>query len=196
MREIKQGTAANVMVFMADEIDHSTGVTGLTLSVEISKDGGTFGGISPTVTERTYGWYNVALVAGDTDILGDLVVMAAAATADPAERTSNVVANIESDSVTLLASTALEVTSQSLVSSLVAAQLDIDRLLGLTLENHVEDDVVRDLNGNKLTSILYCYDSKANADIHNKTTGITATYAVTATYDAAGMVTFKVTLEP
>ena len=60
MRELKQSTAANVMVFMADSTDHITGKTGLTLTVTLSKDGGAFASITPTVTERTSGWYNIA----------------------------------------------------------------------------------------------------------------------------------------
>lgn len=97
MREIKQSAAANVMVFMADSTDHVTGKTGLTLTVTISKDGAAFGSISPTVTERGNGWYNVALVAGDTGMAGDLVVRATSTGADPGERTLNVVANVEAD---------------------------------------------------------------------------------------------------
>ncbi len=86
MREVKQSTAVNVMVFMADSADHVTGKTGLTLSVEISKDGGAFTPISPTVTGRGNGWYSVALTAADTDTVGDLVVRCTATGADPGER--------------------------------------------------------------------------------------------------------------
>lgn len=97
MREIKQSATANVMVFMADSTDHITGKTGLTLAVTISKDGAAFASITPTVTERGNGWYNVALATGDTGTTGDLVVRATATGADPGERTLNVVANVEAD---------------------------------------------------------------------------------------------------
>ncbi len=86
MRVLKQGQPANVMVFMADGSDHVTGKTGLTLAVEISKDGGAFAPVSPTVTERGNGWYSVALADTDTDTLGDLVVRCTATGADPGER--------------------------------------------------------------------------------------------------------------
>ncbi len=105
MREVKQSTAVNVMVFMADSSDHISGKTGLALSVEISKDGGAFSSISPTVTERGNGWYSIALSASDTDTLGDLVVRATAAGADPGERVLNVVANVEADSYGILSTT-------------------------------------------------------------------------------------------
>ncbi|WP_025322256.1 hypothetical protein [Deferrisoma camini] len=86
MRVIKQSTAATVMILMVDSTDHVTGKTGLTLTVEISKDGGAFTTISPTVTERGNGWYAVSLAATDTDTVGDLVVRCTATGADPGER--------------------------------------------------------------------------------------------------------------
>lgn len=103
MRELKQSTAVNVMLFMADSTDHITGKTGLTLTVTLSKDGGAFASISPTVTERTSGWYNVALTASHTDTLGDSVVRATATGADASERALNVVANVEKDSYDIVA---------------------------------------------------------------------------------------------
>ena len=99
MRELKQNQTANVMVLMIDSIDHITGKTGLTLAVEISKDGGAFatetGNV--TVTERGNGWYSIAITGTHTNTLGDLVVSGTSAGADPGERISVVVANIESD---------------------------------------------------------------------------------------------------
>lgn len=69
----------------------------------------------------------------------------------------------------------------------------ITRLLGLTMENYVEDDIVRDGFNNKISSILYLYNSNTNATIHNKVTGIVAKYDVTASYDGNGkMQLFKV----
>lgn len=97
MREIKQSATANVMIFMADSTDHITGKTGLTLAITISKDGAAFASITPVVTERGNGWYNMALVSADTGTVGDLVVRATATGADPGERTLNVVANVEAD---------------------------------------------------------------------------------------------------
>lgn len=97
MREIKQSTAANVMLFMADSTDHITGKAGLTLALAASKNGGGFNSISPSVTERGSGWYSVALTSSHTDTLGDLVLRATAAGADPGERALNVVASVEAD---------------------------------------------------------------------------------------------------
>jgi hypothetical protein len=82
MREIEQGSAANVMVYMTDSADHVTGKTGLTLSVRISKDGGAFGDVAPTITERENGWYELALTGAMTDTLGELCGTVTGAGAD------------------------------------------------------------------------------------------------------------------
>lgn len=97
MREVKQSVAANVMLLMVDSANHNAGKTGLTLTVTLSKDGGAFASITPTVTERGNGWYNIALTATDTNTLGDLIVRATSTGADDGERISVVVSNIAQD---------------------------------------------------------------------------------------------------
>lgn len=74
MRELTQSTAANVMVFMADATNALAGLASLTLTITASKDGAAFGSISPTVTDRGNGWYNLALTSSHTDTLGDLAL--------------------------------------------------------------------------------------------------------------------------
>ncbi len=71
---LKQSTNRNVMVLMVDETDNETGLAGLTLTITASKDGGSFGGISPTVTDRGNGNYALALSTSHTDTLGDFVL--------------------------------------------------------------------------------------------------------------------------
>lgn len=85
MRKAKQSTAKNVMIFMTDSTDHITGKVGLTLTITLSKNGGAFASISPTITERGSGWYNVALSTSNTDTLGDTVLHITAAGADPTD---------------------------------------------------------------------------------------------------------------
>lgn len=85
----------------------------------------------------------------------------------------------------------LEVVADVSVSTRASA-VDITRLLGLTLDNAVEDDVVRDANGNKTSSILYHYNSAANATTHDQVTGVVGKYNVTASYAANKMALFKV----
>lgn len=66
---------------------------------------------------------------------------------------------------------------------------DIGRLLGLSMENRVEDNITRD-SGNRMTgSVLYCYNSATNATTHDKTTGLVYKYQTSFTYDASGNMT-------
>lgn len=73
------------MVFMTDSIDRVTGKTGLTLTITASKDGGAFATITPTVTERGNGWYNLALTSSHTDTVGDLALHITGTNADPTD---------------------------------------------------------------------------------------------------------------
>lgn len=86
MHDVQLNTATSIMVRMIDATDHVSGLTGLTPAVTISKNGGGFVAISPVVTERGLGWYTIDLTAADCDTLGELVVMAQAAGADPGIR--------------------------------------------------------------------------------------------------------------
>jgi hypothetical protein len=85
MREIKVATTYNLMVFMNDSTDLRTGKTGLTLNIGVSKNGAAFNTITPTVTERGNGWYNLALTASHTDTVGDLAFHITATGADPSD---------------------------------------------------------------------------------------------------------------
>ena len=68
---------------------------------------------------------------------------------------------------------------------------NVARILGLVMENLVEDDIVRDANGNKTSSVLYIYDSAANATTHDKATGLIASYDIAAGYTNNLMDLFK-----
>ena len=68
---------------------------------------------------------------------------------------------------------------------------NVVRILGLVMENLVEDDIVRDTNGNKTSSTLYIYDSAANATTHDKATGLIESYDVAASYTNNLMDIFK-----
>ncbi len=86
MKMIRQNTATNVMVLMTESADHVTGIDGLTLTIKLSKDGGAFTSISPTVVGRGDGWYNIALTASHTNTLGDLILhIDGGITADPTD---------------------------------------------------------------------------------------------------------------
>ena len=85
MRILKKSTVANVMIFFTSELDHITGLAGATPVILISKDGGAFNSISPVVTDRGYGWYNIELTGTHTNTDGDLVLHATAIGADPTD---------------------------------------------------------------------------------------------------------------
>jgi len=77
--------------------------------------------------------------------------------------------------------------------SSTAKEATLLRGLGLMMENHVEDDIVRNGANLKTSSKFYLYDSKTNANTHDKATGLIGTYSVAVTYDGSNNVTlFKV----
>jgi hypothetical protein len=115
---LKQSTARNLMVLMIDSADHITGKTGLTLAITASKDGAAFASISPTVTDRGSGWYELALTSGHTDTLGDLALHITATGADPRDVARQVVLDLPGASV-------------ASVTAIVLA--DVRKVLGLAL---------------------------------------------------------------
>ena len=68
---------------------------------------------------------------------------------------------------------------------------DLARVLGLVMENLVEEVTSRDSNGNKTVSKIYIYDSAANATTHDKATGLVASYDIAASYTNNLMDLFK-----
>jgi len=90
---IKQSSTATPLLFlMVSSDDHLTGVTGLSPTVTISKNGGSFGSPSGGVTELGNGWYRAAGNATDTNTLGPLVLHATATGADPCDACYGIVA--------------------------------------------------------------------------------------------------------
>jgi len=85
MRVTEAGAVRTIMVMMVDSTDHVTGKTGLTLTILASKAGGDFGAISPSVVDKGYGWYSIALTASHTDTYGDLVLHITGTGADPCD---------------------------------------------------------------------------------------------------------------
>lgn len=134
MRSIKQSTATNVMVLMVDSTDHITGKTGLTLTVTASKDGAAFASISPTVTERSNGWYSIALTTSHTDTLGDLVVRCTGTAADPGERVLAVTGGLVDADVTSRPDAAGVRTAVGLASA------DLDTQLG-AISGYIDTEV-------------------------------------------------------
>jgi hypothetical protein len=86
MLQIKQSTAvAHIMFLMVDSTDHVTGKTGLSPTVTISKNAGSFATPSGAITEIAHGWYKLAANATDTNTLGALALHATGTGADPTD---------------------------------------------------------------------------------------------------------------
>lgn len=118
MKLAKLSTNRNIMVFMTDSTDHVTGKASLTLTITASKDGAAFGSISPTVTDRGSGWYNLALTTSHTDTLGDLALHVTGTGADPADLSIQVVTDLPGASVSSVTG------SVGSVTGLTASNLD------------------------------------------------------------------------
>lgn len=79
---LKQSTAHTVRVFMSvDGFAPRVGITTFT-TVQCAKDSAAFVAVSPIITERAYGWYEVDFTASHTDTLGELTLHLETASGD------------------------------------------------------------------------------------------------------------------
>ena len=92
MKDVLQNTARGFWVFADDASALGTGMTGLTITAEISKGGAAFVTVAPTITERGEGLYWVVPIAAHRDTLGETAWRFAATGAVIAPRVENVVA--------------------------------------------------------------------------------------------------------
>src|SRR4051812_35673304 len=99
MALLKQSTAYTRMFLMVDSTDHITAKTGLTVTVTLSKAGGTFGAAGGTVTEVANGFYKIVLTTTDTNTLGDLVFHCTGTAADATDVVDQVVSFDTQDAV-------------------------------------------------------------------------------------------------
>ncbi len=93
--QIKQNSDLDELIFfMADSTDHTTGKTGLSPTVTIRKRAGSFASPSGTVTEIANGFYKVAAAMSDNSLSGALALHATATGADPTDSVFDVIAGI------------------------------------------------------------------------------------------------------
>lgn len=85
MRKLKVSTTRDILVFMVDATDHLSGKAGLTLTITASKDAAAFASITPTVVERSNGWYSLTLTSTHTNTLGDMALHVTGTGADPSD---------------------------------------------------------------------------------------------------------------
>lgn len=94
-------TTYPLFFFMVDSTDHVTGKTGLSPTVTISKNGGSFASPSGAVTEVGNGLYKVAGNATDSNTVGELWIHATGTAADPTDTSYTIVAYDPFDAVRL-----------------------------------------------------------------------------------------------
>ena len=94
-------TTYPLFFLMVDSTDHVTGKTGLSPTVTISKNGGSFASPSGAVSEVGNGLYKVAGNATDSNTVGELWIHATGTGADPTDTSYTIVAYDPFDSVRL-----------------------------------------------------------------------------------------------
>ena len=99
---IQQNQTAQPLLFLlVSSADHISPVTGVTPTVALSKNGGSFASPSGAVSELANGWYKIAGNATDASTLGPLVLHATATGADPTDDRFDVVAYNPQDATRL-----------------------------------------------------------------------------------------------
>jgi hypothetical protein len=97
---VLSNSVAAVRAFkMIDAADHITKKTGLTPTVNISKNGAAFSGAAGVVAEIGNGWYSVSLTTNDTDTNGDLAFYITAGGADDTDFVDQVTTNNLNDTL-------------------------------------------------------------------------------------------------
>jgi hypothetical protein len=100
MASLKQSTAYTRTFLMVLASDHITGATGKTVTVNLSKAGGSFGAAGGTVSEVANGWYKIVLNTTDTGTLGDLAFHCTASACDDTDFCDQVSALVLGDVAT------------------------------------------------------------------------------------------------
>lgn len=86
MYDILKGGSSDVLLFfLTDSTDHISAKTGVTATVTLSKNGGSFASPSGAVTEVANGWYKVAGNATDSNTGGPLALHATGTGCDPTD---------------------------------------------------------------------------------------------------------------
>lgn len=76
MMLIQNSTAVTLLILMVDATDDETAETGVTVTTQISKNGGAFATTTNSTTEISNGWYKVVLTTTETNTDGPLAVRA------------------------------------------------------------------------------------------------------------------------
>lgn len=204
---LQSSTQSALLFLMVDSTDHVTGKTGLSPTVTISKNGGTFASPSGAVTEISGGWYKVAGNATDTNTLGPLALHATGTAADPTDLiVANIVAYNPQDSVraglTGIANAAAGAAGGLLISGSNSGTTTLGALTvtgATTLTGAVAaTNASNDIRGVSIVSNIKTNQALTNFEIlmtdstnHNPLTGATVT--VTRSIDGGAFAALAVT---
>lgn len=97
MASLKQSTVRNRVFKMISAADHISPKTGLTPTVNLSKNAAAFGAAAGAVSEIGNGWYSVALTTVDTGTLGDLAFYVTGSGADDTDWRDEITARLSDD---------------------------------------------------------------------------------------------------
>lgn len=124
-----------MVFFLTDAVDHTTGKTGLTPVVTLSKNGGTFAAAVGAVSELGSGWYVLDGNATDRNTLGPLIVHAEGTGADPADLSCEIVTYDPYNTLTIVGTDA---NAAHFYAQSADGKLDPNQL---ELLNHLDVDV-------------------------------------------------------
>jgi len=168
MKTLKQSTAYNLMVLMIDSADHIAGKAGLTLTITASKNGAAFANITPTVTDRGSGWYNLALTTSHTDTLGDLAIHVTGTGADPVDISLQVFARVSDDLATTAALQVVDDFVDDLETRLSAARagyLDKLNVPGVLAHSDAAATYKADVSGLATSAALATLNSYVDTEV-------------------------------
>ena len=114
---ITNGSTPVIVFLMVDATDDETAKTGLSPSVQISRNGAAFASVTNAVSEISNGWYKVTLTATETNTDGPLIMRATGASADEWRDIHQVVTTVPANVVSMAADT---LTSSALAASAVS----------------------------------------------------------------------------
>ena len=146
---ISYNQSTQVLPFMmVSSTNHVIGITGLTPTVTLSKNGGGFADCAGTVSEIGNGWYCVAANPADSNTLGPLLLHASAAGCDPFDDLFPVVAYNSQ------ASADLGLTAIPMIESAIAA-----------VESSVSNPIVEGFTSDALFAKIIVTNCRAVVDI-------------------------------
>jgi len=156
MRLLKQSTAANVISHCLDFVEEAGMLEAVQAAGFQLKNGAAFASISPTVTERGSGWYNLALTTSHTDTLGDLAVHVTASGADPTDFLCRVSARLVDD---VLPTSSYTAPDNATITAIAGYTDSIESRLPAALVGGRMDSSVGSMASNVLTAAALATDA-------------------------------------